>query len=99
MKTEYILKAHVEADGTVKVDERVALPAGPIKVALRLGRKGKRLAKPSGDSRKAEGSKAGEAWKRIFKRVDAIKCPPPPADGLSVDELLYGPQNGYNNVY
>jgi len=95
MKTACILKAHVESDGTVKVDERAPLPPGPAKVTVRVGQMRESHKTP----KFVRAHMDNKRWETIFRKIDAVKCPPPPEDGLSIDELLYGAQNGYNDVY
>jgi len=82
MKTAYILKAHVETDGTVKVDEKAPLPPGPIDVLVQPRSSDKTLRTAAGGRRKK--------WLKVLREIDAIKCPPVPDDGKSIDELVYG---------
>ncbi|MCZ7644308.1 MAG: hypothetical protein M5U26_03345 [Planctomycetota bacterium] len=81
MRTSYVLKARVEKDGSVKVEEKVPLPPGPVEVSIVPVESGK---PPSAKGR-------GAKIRRHLKRIWAIKCPPVPRDGKTVDDVLYGP--------
>ena len=83
MKTAFVLKAHVEDDGRVVSDERVPLPPGPVVMTVQEVSRGRAV--------KTGGHKARAAkMKAMLKKIQAIKCPPVPQDGKTIDEILYG---------
>jgi hypothetical protein len=84
MKTTYTLKAHVNPDGTVVSDETVPLPPGPVDIRVSASAGAK-----TSKSRISQGRQHSKLV-RMMRKAHKVKCPAPPKDGRSIDEVLYG---------
>lgn len=94
MATAHMLKGHVDEQGTLVLDEPAPLMPGPVLVTVQ----------PVEMPLVAEDGYTDEELAEFLDRIDAIAAipaPAPPDDGLSAKDykhILYGPQNGPNDV-
>ena len=92
MKTACLLKGRVTETGGLRLRKKVPLSPGPVEVIIQKS--------PSvSESPARKNSRQNKRkLRRYIEEIRAIKAPPPPNDGLSVDGVLYGPKNGRGDV-
>ncbi|MBA3946023.1 MAG: hypothetical protein H0X37_15835 [Herpetosiphonaceae bacterium] len=94
MQTAYVIKGHINDVGTLVLDEPTPLTRGPVIVTVL----------PVVDHEFVQNEYTEEEHASLWQRLDAIAALPDPAapnDGLSArdaETILYGSQNGPNNV-
>ena len=94
MRTAYVIKAHISAEGTIVLDEPAALAPGPVLVTVL----------PIGDQPPAdEGYTQAERdeLSSLLASIAALAGPPPPDDGLTAKDaraILYGRHSGTSDV-
>ena len=94
MQTALVIKAHVNDDGTIVLDEPAPLRPGPVLLTVL----------PVGREELASAPYTDEEYAELWRRIDAIAAlpgPPPPEDGLTAKDaetILYGPHNSTNDV-
>ena len=94
MRTAYVIKAHISAEGTIVLDEPAVLAPGPVLV----------IVLPLGDHPPAgEGytqAERDELSSRLAS-IAALPGPQPPDDGLTAKDartILYGSHAGMGDV-
>ncbi|HZB94497.1 MAG TPA: hypothetical protein VE268_00925 [Herpetosiphonaceae bacterium] len=94
MKTAYVVKGHVSDEGTIILDEPAALVPGPVLVTIM----------PVEEPEPAMSAYTDEEHAELLRRIAAIAALPEasaPDDGFSAKDykaILYGPENGPNDV-
>ena len=94
MRTAYVIKAHISAEGTIVLDEPAALAPGPVLVTVL----------PIGDQPPTgEGYTEAERdeLSRRLASIAALAGPPPPDDGLTAKDaktILYRSHAGPGDV-
>lgn len=94
MQTAYVIKGHISDEGTLVLDEPTPLTPGPVIVTVL----------PVEERVAAQDGYTDEEHTALWERIDAIAALPEqsaPDDGLSArdaETVLYGSQNGPNNV-
>ena len=94
MQTAYVVKGHISDEGALVLDEPAPFTPGPVIVPVF----------PVGEQAPAQDGYRDEEHAALWERIDAIAALPDqsaPDDGLSASDaetMLYGSQNGPNNV-
>ncbi len=94
MQTAYVIKGHISDEGALVLDEPTPLTPGPVIVTVL----------PVVEHVPVQDGYTDEEHAALWERIDAIAAMPgqlAPDDGLSArdsETVLYGSQNGPNNV-
>ncbi len=94
MQTALVIKAHVNDDGTIVLDEPAPLRPGPVLLTIL----------PVEREELAGAPYTAEQHAEVMAQIAAIAAlddPMPPDDGLSAKDykqILYGPTNGQGDV-
>ena len=94
MKTAYVVKGHIDSEGTIVLDEPAPLPPGPVLVTIQKIEDQQPSTSGYNDTERAELADRLAA-------VAALTGPPPPDDGLTSKDyktILYGTTDGEPDV-
>lgn len=94
MQTAYVVRGHIDAEGTIVLDEPAALTPGPVILTILPVRDRELSVEIHSNQQQAD------LWSRV-DTIAALPGPLPPEDGLTArdaDVILYGAHNGTNDV-